>query len=148
MLRVLSVSTRYPNRLQPNLGNFVRSQALALADRPDVEVEVIAPIGTLPFDIALPSSPAGVTRVPLEEEQDGLRVHRPRFARVPLMPDFAIGSLGRALEALAPGLAGRFDLVCAEFAWPEPPAVAALAARLQIPFTIKARGVELGRALA
>lgn len=148
MLRLLSVSTRYPNPLQPNLGNFVRSQALALAARPGVQVEVIAPLATLPFGIALPSSPSGLTRLPLEEGQDGLLVHRPRFARMPRLPGFAIGSLTQALDALAPRFAGRFDLVCAEFAWPEPPAVAALAARLQIPFTIKARGIELGRALA
>ncbi len=53
MLRVLALTSRFPDRLRPNLGNFVERQTLELASRPGVEVEVVAPIGRAPFPLSL-----------------------------------------------------------------------------------------------
>jgi teichuronic acid biosynthesis glycosyltransferase TuaC len=48
MLRVLVLSTLFPDATRPNFGIFVERQTLALAEREDVEVRVVAPIGIPP----------------------------------------------------------------------------------------------------
>ena len=48
-LRVLSLSTLYPNVQHPNFGVFVERQMQAVAKRGDVDLTVINPIGLPPF---------------------------------------------------------------------------------------------------
>ena len=48
MLRVLTLSTLFPDRTRPGFGAFVERQTLGLAARPDVEVKVVAPYAVPP----------------------------------------------------------------------------------------------------
>lgn len=52
-LRVLSLSTLYPNVQHPNFGVFVERQMQAVAKRGDVDLTVINPIGLPPFPLSL-----------------------------------------------------------------------------------------------
>jgi teichuronic acid biosynthesis glycosyltransferase TuaC len=144
LLRVLVLSTRFPDRLRAGFGNFVERQTLELAARPGVAVEVIAPIGRPPF-----ASSHHLDPLPSEECWKGLSVHRPRFARVPFAPGLRAVHLARRLIPLATGLRARFafDVISAEFSWPEGPAAAALGRRLGVPVVIKARGMEFERGI-
>ena len=55
MLRVLVLSTLFPDASRPNFGIFVERQTLSLAERTDTEVRVVAPRGLPPWPIrALP----------------------------------------------------------------------------------------------
>jgi glycosyltransferase involved in cell wall biosynthesis len=143
MLRVLVLSTRFPDRLRPNLGIFVERQTLELAARPGVEVEVVAPIGRFPFPLSLAGSNA-LGGLPWEEMWKGLLVHRPRFAHLPYLPGLRPRALARGLLPIAKAIRERFrfDVVSAEFSWPEGPAAAALGRALGVPVVIKARGME------
>ena len=143
MKRLLSLATLYPNAARPRFGTFVARQMEALAARGDWEVHVINPIG-------LPPLPLGRYR-PLAEaavsaEEHGVIIHRPRFTLIPavggpLNPAMirrAVLPLARQLHAAAP-----FDLVDAQFFYPDGPAAAAVARDLGLPLAIKARGADI-----
>jgi glycosyltransferase involved in cell wall biosynthesis len=141
--RVLSLATLYPNAHRPRFGTFVAAQMAALAARGDWDVTVINPIGVPPLPMAryAPLAEAAVTGV-----EHGVTVHRPRFTLIPgiggpLNPAMivrAVLPLARRLSALAP-----FDLVDAQFFYPDGPAAAQIAAALGLPLSIKARGADI-----
>lgn len=143
MKRLLSLATLYPNAHRPRFGTFVAAQMGALAARGDWDVTVINPIGVPPVPMARyrPLAQAAVTAV----EHD-VTVHRPRFMLLPaiggpLNPAMiarAVLPLARRLHALAP-----FDMVDAQFFYPDGPAAARVAADLRLPLAIKARGADI-----
>ena len=135
-LRVLILSTRYPDAARTNLGNFVERQMRELAARPGVELEVVAPRARVPWGPA----PQG----PREEMWRSIRVHRPLYPSLPGLSALRPRLLARTLLPLLRELRSRFpfDLISAEFSWPEGPAATTLGARLGIPVSIKARGME------
>jgi len=146
MLRVLTLSTLFPNRAEPTLGRFVERQTLGLAARPGVEVEVVAPVGLPLWPLSLHPHYAARARLPRVEEREGVRVHRPRYTVWPKLGE------SRAPAAMAKALLPRlreirarfqFDVIDAEFFWPDGPAAAALARALGVPFSIKARGSDI-----
>jgi hypothetical protein len=48
MLRVLTLSTLFPDATRPDFGIFVERQTQALAARPETAVRVVAPVGLPP----------------------------------------------------------------------------------------------------
>jgi glycosyltransferase involved in cell wall biosynthesis len=142
MLRVLTLSTLYPDSGRPSFGIFVERQTLALAAREGVEVEVVAPVG-LPL-WPLTRHPHYRTRagLPAKERRQGLAVYRPRFRTWPgLGGAGAARSLAAAVLPLARAL--RFDVIDSEFFWPDGVAAMHLAGALGVPFSIKARGSDV-----
>jgi glycosyltransferase involved in cell wall biosynthesis len=141
--RVLSLATLYPNAHRPRFGTFVAAQMAALAARGDWEVTVINPIGVPPVPMARYAALAGAAVTGVEQ---GVTVHRPRFTLIPgiggpfnpAMIVRAVLPLARRLHALAP-----FDLVDAQFFYPDGPAAARVAAALDLPLSIKARGADI-----
>jgi teichuronic acid biosynthesis glycosyltransferase TuaC len=141
--RLLSISTLYPNAHRPRFGTFVARQMEALAARGDWDVTVINPIGLPPVALGryAPLAKAAVTGV-----EGGVTVHRPRFTLVPklggpinpAMIARAVLPLAKRLHALAP-----FDLVDAQFFYPDGPAAAKIASNLGLPLSIKARGADI-----
>jgi glycosyltransferase involved in cell wall biosynthesis len=138
------VSSRFPDRLRPGLGKFVERQTLELASRPGIAVQVIAPLGRGPL-----AGRSVLDELPGEESWNGLAVHRPRFGRLPFLPSTRPAMLARRLVPLAAELRRRFafDVVSAEFSWPEGPAAVAVGRALGVPVVIKARGMEFERSL-
>jgi glycosyltransferase involved in cell wall biosynthesis len=141
--RLLSVATLYPNAHQPRLGTFVARQMEALAARGEWDVTVINPIGVPPVAAGRygPLAAAAVT-----DGERGVTVHRPRFTLIPAVggpfnPRMIVRAalpLVRRLHALAP-----FDLVDAQFFYPDGPAAARIAAALGLPLSIKAHGTDI-----
>ncbi|MEO6154085.1 MAG: glycosyltransferase [Croceibacterium sp.] len=143
MKRLLTIATLYPNAHRPRFGTFVARQMEALAARGGWDVTVINPIGVAPLRLgryrALAS--AAVTGV-----ERGVTVHRPMFTLLPgvsgpinpRMIARAVLQLARRLHALAP-----FDLVDAQFLYPDGPAAASIASALDRPLAIKARGADI-----
>lgn len=146
MLRVLTLATLFPNGLQPTLGGFVERQTRALAARDGVEVEVVAPVGLPAWPLSLHPHYAPLKGLPREEIRGGLQVHRPRYRVWPMVG--AAGNARRMADALLPVLRAirtrfRFDVIDAEFFWPDGPAAMRLARALDVPFSIKARGSDI-----
>lgn len=146
MLRVLTLSTLFPNRAAPTLGIFVERQTQALAKRPDVDLRVVSPVGLPPWPLTMHPHYSGRTRLPATERWNGLTVYRPRF---PLLPGFGNHRHARAMARKLLPLLHRirqdfpFDVIDAEFFWPDGPAAMQLAQALEVPFSIKARGADI-----
>lgn len=143
MPHVLVLATLYPNSARPGFGGFVARSMAALAARGDWQVSVIAPIGAPPF---APGRYADVARAATDGLENGVQVYRPRFTLIPkvgarLNPSLIARSvlpLARRLHAETP-----FDLIDAQFFYPDGPAAARIASALGIPLTIKARGGDI-----
>lgn len=146
MLRVLTLATLFPNGLRPTLGIFVERQTQALAARADVEVQVVAPAGLPVWPLSLHPHYAPLNGLPRDEVWNGLTVHRPLYQ---VWPKIGVaGTARRMAEALLPLLRDirahfPFDVIDAEFFWPDGPAAMHLADALNVPFSIKARGSDI-----
>ena len=146
MLRVLTLSTLFPDATRRNFGVFVERQTLGLATHADVELRVVSPVGLPPFPLALTGRHAALAKLPPGEQWKGVDVYRPRFLALP-------GTAGRfhvqrLTHALVPVLADLrrdfpFDVIDASFFFPDGPAAVALGKRFGVPVSIKARGSDI-----
>lgn len=145
MLRVLILSSRYPDAVRPYLGSFAEQIALKLAGRSDVAVEVVAPISVQPFPFSWRAHNRRLAHLAAEELWNGIRVHRPRYVVPPRLGWAAARSLERAVSPLLRAIRERFafDVLAAQFFWPEGPAAARIGRRLGVPVSIKARGHDV-----
>ncbi len=145
-LRVLSLSTLFSSAARPGFGLFVARQAEALAMRGDVELVVVNPVAIAPQPIdRLINSPE--TRALPEQTRDwGAEVHYPRYPWLPRIgPRWNPALIARAVLPLAGRLHAKqpFDLVDAQFFYPDGPAAARIASALGLPLSIKARGSDI-----
>lgn len=146
MLRVLTLATLFPDITRPRLGPFVERQTLGLAAHPDVELQVVAPIGLPPFPLSLHAHYRRFSDAPEAEDWRGLRVHRPRFMHLPgTKGRFDVGAMTRRLMPLLTDIRRTFpfDIVDAEFFFPDGPAAIAIGAHFGVPVSIKARGADI-----
>jgi teichuronic acid biosynthesis glycosyltransferase TuaC len=147
VLRILALTSCYPDSGRPGVGGFVERQLLALARRDGVEVEVVAPVGIPPFPLSLGPRYRNDRRLPGEEVRSGIRVHRPRFTRLPSRFWDRSAAIARAVSPSLAEIRRRFpfDLIHAEFFWPDGPAAMRLAREFGVPFSVKARGGDFER---
>ena len=143
MKRLLSLATLYPNAHTPRFGTFVARSLEALAARGDWQVTAINPVGVPPIAFgrykALKAAAVGGV-------EHGVEVHRPTFPLFPMLGGplnpwliaRAVLPLARRLHAEQP-----FDLVDAQFFYPDGPAAMRVARALGLPFAIKARGADI-----
>ncbi|MBV9842557.1 MAG: glycosyltransferase [Sphingomonadaceae bacterium] len=145
MLRVLTLASLFPDAARPTFGGFVARQTLGLAARPGVEVRVVAPIG-IPPGLARHRHYRALRGLPTREVWQGLDVYRPRFPIVPLVGGaLAPRLMARALLPLLRDIRRDFpfDVIDAEFFYPDGSAAHRLARALGVPFSIKARGSDI-----
>jgi glycosyltransferase involved in cell wall biosynthesis len=142
MLRVLVVTSRFPDRNRPHLGNFVERQVVELAARPGVEVAVVIPVPVSPLGFGVRPHVRAMLALPREEVWKGVTVFRPRYTALPRLPASNERSLARHLTAALGEIRRRFpfDVIAAQFFWPEGPAALAAGRALGVPVSIKARG--------
>ncbi len=145
-LHILTLSTLFPNAAAPNFGIFVERQTKELANRPEADVMVVNPIGLPPPPFRNLARYRPLTALPDHEQWRGLNVHRPRFTLIPKLGGAKNPKrIAAAVLPLIAKLHGEkpFDLIDAEFFYPDGPAAMQLSAALNIPFTIKARGADI-----
>ena len=146
MLRVLTLSTLFPDAARPDFGRFVERQTRGLAALPDIEVKVVAARGLPPWPLDQMRRYAGLAALPGREDWHGLDVLRPRFLNVPASGGrFHARCLAAALVPLLTKLRASFafDVIDAEFFFPDGPAAVALGRRFGVPVSIKARGADI-----
>ncbi|MFS0737076.1 glycosyltransferase [Sphingomonas sp. 1P06PA] len=145
MIRVLTLSTLFPDAARPGFGGFVERQTRALAAREGVSVRVVVPRGIPPALSGLQRY-AAIAALPEREQRGGLQIYRPRF---PTLPGpgarFSSRLLARSLLPLLREIRRDFpfDVIDAEFFWPDGPAAVAVGRALGVPVSIKARGSDI-----
>lgn len=130
MVRVLSISTLFPSDARPRHGGFVARQFDALAARGDVDLTVICPVARQKTRGAARTYP----------------VHYVRFTAIPKIgARWSPGMIARSVIPLARKLHAErpFDVVDAQFFYPDGPAAARIACALGLPLSIKARGSDI-----
>src|SRR4051812_232693 len=146
MLRVLVLSTLFPDATRPNFGIFVERQTRSLAARADMEVRVVAPLGIPPAPLDRLPRYRDLAALPAHERWYGLDVYRPRFRNYPGTGGrFHARALADALTPLLHEIRASFafDLVAAEFFFPEGVAAVELGRRFDVPVCITARGSDI-----
>jgi hypothetical protein len=136
----------FPNPGEPNLGVFVGNQTRALAARPGVEVRVINPLPIPPWPLSLHPHYRALTGLAPREAWHGIEVARPRMAVVPGLSAVLNALMRRAVRPIMrrwwdEGF--RFDVIDAEFFFPDGPAAVELAREFGVPCSIKARGADI-----
>jgi teichuronic acid biosynthesis glycosyltransferase TuaC len=145
-LRVLSLSTLYPHDQAPNFGVFVERQMQAVMKRGDVDLVLISPQGIPPFPLGLHPRYAALKDLPAVELRGGVQVLRPRFTLIPgIGARLNAGAEARAVLPLAKRLHAEapFDLIDAQFFYPDGPAAVQIGKALGLPVSIKARGADI-----
>uniref|UniRef100_UPI0035CA3455 glycosyltransferase n=1 Tax=uncultured Sphingomonas sp. TaxID=158754 RepID=UPI0035CA3455 len=146
MLRVLTLSSLFPDASRPNFGVFVERQTLGLAAHPEVELRLVAPVGLPLWPLSRHPHYAALAALPEHEVWKGLDTFRPRFTTLPATQGrFHARALMRRLLPLLTEI-GRdfaFDVIDAEFFFPDGPAAVALGQHFGVPVSIKARGADI-----
>ena len=138
-VRVLVVTSVFPNSRQPSLGVFVRERMFRLAE--SCALKVVAPVPWFPF--------AGFVRkgaaqsVPYLEVQDGIEVYHPRFLSIPgvfkcLDGFFFFFFSAPAVMRVRKGF--DFDIIDAHFAYPDGLGAILLGKLFRRPVAITVRG--------
>ncbi len=146
MLRVLTLATLFPDASRPTFGGFVERQTLGLAARDEVQLEVVAPIGVPIWPLNRHERYREFQNVPEQEVWKDLIVHRPRFRLIPKFGGSqSPAAIVRALRPVLKTIRERFpfDVIDAEFFYPDGPAAMRLAKEFNVPFSVKARGSDI-----
>ena len=137
-MRILTLSTVFPNIRQPAFGVFVAERMRRVARRCDVSV--VAPVPWFPGNGWIRPHWA---KVPATEGEEGFRIYHPRVLCVPRYAKWSDGLLYAA--SLLPFLTllrrrFPFDLIDAHFAYPDGMAAALLGSVFRVPVVITLRG--------
>jgi len=140
-MKVLTLTTLFPNRLQPISNIFVKNRVTALARHTDLRV--VAPVPWAPLDVG----EYGVyRRIPSYEVQGSIEVFHPRYLVTPKVGRFLYGymyyfSLKKFLKDMTQK--DRFDILDVHWAYPDGFAGVKLAKELGIPVSLTVRGSDI-----
>lgn len=147
MIRLLTFTSLYPNAAQPRHGVFVEERLRHLTASGKVTATVVAPVPWFPFRHPRFGNYSTYAKVPAREERYGIRILHPRY---PLIPKFGMNIAPSLMyRAMLPVLrklhaAGTgFDLIDAQYFYPDGVAAARLGAALRTPVVITARGSDV-----
>lgn len=146
-LRLLTLTTLFPNSIQPRHGIFVATRLAHLVRTGRVEACVVAPTPWFPFGARVFGRYGVYGRVPRAERYDGLSVYHPRYLVVPKLgmlaqPRALARAAIRTIERLLQeGL--QFDAIDAHYFFPDGVAAARVAERFGKPFVVTARGSDI-----
>ena len=145
-MRLLTISSLYPNAAQPTHGVFVENRLRRIVAAGQASARVIAPVPWFPLSNPAFGQYARFAAVPRREERHGLAIDHPRYVVVPRRMTWQPQAYLRAIRAEVKKLmaAGhRFDLIDAHYAYPDGVAAAALGRELGLPVVVTARGSDL-----
>jgi teichuronic acid biosynthesis glycosyltransferase TuaC len=118
LMRILVITSVFPNSKQPNLGVFVRERMFRVAKH--CELKVIAPVPWFPFINRIKKDYR--PKVPYIEVQDGVEVYHPRFFNIPRFFKFMDGFfffLTSIFTVWEVRRSFNFDIIDSHFAYPD-----------------------------
>lgn len=145
-MRILSIATLFPNPAKPAFGLFVGNQMRAVVANRAVDLVMVSPIGVPPWPLSLRKPYDALSGLPEASDASGIEVLYPKFTLFPKIGgDGNPQRIARAVLPLARQLHAEqpFDLVDAQFFFPDGPAAAIVARELGLPLTIKSRGADI-----
>lgn len=146
-LRILVLSSLFPNQLQPAFGIFVENRLSALRVKYDLDVTVVAPVAYFPFAGLVLSDYRTRSKIAQEEMRDGVAVYHPRYLHVPKFGMSRQAScLARSVLKCVKRLISegqQFDLIDAHYLYPDGVAAEIVAKELDLPFIMTARGSDV-----
>ncbi len=146
-MKILSVTTLYPNAEHPTFGVFVENRLSKLLAVDGIELRVVAPVPWFPSGHPAFGRYACFNRVPEREIRKGVEITHPRYLQVPkigthLSPFLLYRCLLRHIRStVLPRY--DFDLIDAHVYYPDGVAAAMLGKALKRPVVITARGTDL-----
>ncbi|MFN0025403.1 MAG: glycosyltransferase [Parvularculaceae bacterium] len=146
-MKILTITTLYPNAASPSHGVFVENRLTAHKLRTGDDFRVIAPVPWFPSSASVFGRYARHAGAPAHEDRGGVAVSHPRYAIPPKVGmTYAATALARVIEREARALLAAgwdFDLIDAHYLYPDGVAAAAVAKRLGKPFVMTARGSDV-----
>src|SRR3989442_3706070 len=121
-MRVLFLTTWYPNAENPILGTFVHQQAVALRQA-GVDICIVQPLPLAPFPISwLKDSYRKIASIPYQDSYQGFAVHHPRYFLLPanVLIEWEGDCMYMAIRRTVADLYARwpFDLIHAHNTYP------------------------------
>ena len=146
-MRLLTISSLYPNARMHNLGIFVENRLRRIAAAGIQISQVVAPVPWFPSTHPAFGSYAGWAAVPSFEERHGIRVAHPCYPMVPkvgfwFQPWLVYMAVRDHLRRQRDDAAG-FDLIDAQYYYPDGVAAHWLARDLGLPYVVTARGTDI-----
>ncbi|MFZ9634982.1 MAG: glycosyltransferase, partial [Alphaproteobacteria bacterium] len=147
LMRLLVLTTLYPNAARPDHGIFVEARLRALLARGGIEARVLAPVPWFGSRHPRWGAWAEWARVPPRETRHGIELRHPRYLHLPRVGMRAQPFL-LAASALRAAMAWRregfaFDAIDSHFVYPDGVAAWLVARWLGVPFAITGRGTDL-----
>lgn len=146
-MRILTLTTLYPNAAAPSHGVFVENRLRTFSARHGAELRVIAPVPWFPVAAEWAGAYGRHARAPLAEVRRGLALSHPRYA---IPPKIGMTYAAHALERCFYGAARKvldsgwdFDLIDAHYLYPDGIAAVRAARRLGKPVVVTARGTDV-----
>ncbi|TXH15753.1 MAG: glycosyltransferase family 4 protein [Gammaproteobacteria bacterium] len=118
----------------------------AVMKRGDVDLTMVNPLGIPPFPLSRNPRYRALTGLPGKELRGGVPVLRPRFRLIPgIGARFNAAAEAKAVLPLVRQLHAEhpFDLIDAQFFYPDGPAAVRIGRALGLPVSIKARGADI-----
>lgn len=146
-LHILVFSTLFPHKGEPTQGIFVENRLRHLLKDEEIDATVIAPVPWFPFKNRVFGKYGRASKAEDMEIRGGLTIYHPRYLVIPkigmmLTPFFlAYTAKKTAFRLLKQG--ANFDLIDAHYLFPDGVAAAELASKLNLPFTMTARGSDV-----
>lgn len=146
-MRILTLTTLYPNAAMPAHGVFVENRLRALLREGGIEAKVVAPVPWFPFRQSVFGKYAAFAAAPQAETRHGIEVTHPRYLLPPKIGmTWAVSALTRCFERAARRLIAEgwdFDLIDAHYYYPDGVAAVEVARHLGKPVTVTARGTDI-----
>ncbi len=138
-MKILVITTIFPNSKQHTLGIFVRERMFQVAKH--CEIKVVAPVPWFPFVRYIKKGYR--PKVPFLEIQDGIEVYHPRFFNIPKLCKFLDGIfffISSILTTINLRKSFKFDIIDAHFIYPEGFGAVLLGKVIRRPVIITERG--------
>jgi len=144
---VLTLTTLYPNALQPRHGIFVRNRLCAIDALEGFERRVVAPVPHCPLVSMVSDRYKLYENMPAQETRDGVKVYHPKYFTLPGVSFFdnAI-SMAKAAESIIEQLYPdneQFDLIDGQYLYPDGVAAYHFARKHGKPLILTARGSDV-----
>lgn len=146
-MNILTITTLYPNALEPRHGIFVRNRLKAMDHFDGFSRKVIAPVPQCPYIHWISDRYKRYLKMPESEVIDNIEVHHPGYFTLPGMSFFDnANSMAKAANEILAKLYSAPqtpDLIDGQYLYPDGVAAYKVAEKIKKPLVLTARGSDV-----